>query len=198
MGHGGDDRKWILFVGRLEEPKGIWDLLEAFERVHRERDDAHLVLVGTGVDRQACERRIRERGLPVTVAGVRNDVELWYGACDVFTLPSWREGTPNVVLEAMASGRRVVTSDVGGIPVIVHDARLGTMVPPSSPRRLADALLAALAEPYDPQEVAQTARFGTWADSARLLAEVLEQCVDRAERRSSSASKGSSMKRRLR
>ncbi|MEQ9319803.1 MAG: glycosyltransferase [Polyangiaceae bacterium] len=177
LGHGDDDRRWILFVGRLEEAKGLWELLEAFERVHRVRDDTHLVLVGDGVDREACERRARDRGLPVTTTGARGDVELWFGACDVFTLPSWREGTPNVVLEAMASGRRVVTSDVGGIPVVVHDPRLGTMVPPRSPRLLADALLEALAEPYDPHEVAECAAIGTWADSARVLSSVLEQSV---------------------
>lgn len=184
LGYPGDERRWILFVGRLEEPKGLWDLMDAFERVHREREDTHLVLVGDGVHRDACGRRARERGLPVTMPGPRGDVELWYGACDVFTLPSWREGTPNVVLEAMASGRRVVTSDVGGIPDVVHDERLGTMVPASSPRRLAAALLDALFEPYAAEEVAALAAVGTWADAARLLSDVLERSVRSGSSRS--------------
>jgi glycosyltransferase involved in cell wall biosynthesis len=176
LGHGDDRRRWILCVGRLEPAKGLWELLDAFEEVHRVRGgDTQLVLVGDGVDADKCREHIQRRDLPVLMAGVRPDVATWCGACDLLTLPSWREGTPNVVLEALASGRPVVATDVGGIPDVVNHARLGRLVPPRRPRQLAEALLATLDDTFDPEEVVAQAKLCTWADSAKILHQVLER-----------------------
>src|SRR6185312_6779150 len=67
-------------------------------------------------------------------------VTVWMAAADVIVLPSHVEGTPNVVLEALASGRRVVASRVGGIPDLLTSELLGTMVPPRDPDALAQAI----------------------------------------------------------
>jgi glycosyltransferase involved in cell wall biosynthesis len=105
------------------------------------------------------------------------DVATWLGACDVFTLPSWSEGTPNVVLEALAAGRRVVATDVGGIPDLIPSDEVGTLVPARSPQALAAALTDALARDYDPARVVELGSPGSWDDSARALYQSLERAV---------------------
>jgi glycosyltransferase involved in cell wall biosynthesis len=94
-------------------------------------------------------------------------------ACDVFTLPSWAEGTPNVVLEALASGRPAVASRVGGIPDVLADPRSGILVPPRDPAALARGLLEALDREWAVDEV-RACGPGSWNESAEGLLRVLE------------------------
>jgi teichuronic acid biosynthesis glycosyltransferase TuaC len=175
LGHAGDERRWLLYVGRLEASKGVVDLLEAFSILARRRRDVRLALVGDGAARAACERVAAQLGDRVVLAGTRplEDVPLWMAACDAFVLPSWAEGTPNVVLEALACGRRVVATSVGGTPDLVHDQALGELVPPRRPEVLAAALERAADVRYDPAAVARARSRGSWDDSARLLARSL-------------------------
>jgi glycosyltransferase involved in cell wall biosynthesis len=93
-------------------------------------------------------------------------------AADLVTLPSWHEGTPNVLLEALACGRRIVATRVGGIPDVVHADALGELVAVRDVPALADALGRALRTPYDPATISAAAP-GDWADSARQLHDVL-------------------------
>jgi glycosyltransferase involved in cell wall biosynthesis len=102
-------------------------------------------------------------------------------AADVLVLASWAEGTPNVVLEALASGRRVVASAVGGVPDLLADPALGELVPARDPAALATALVRAARAPYDPIAIAARGARGGWADSARALLGVLTDAI--AERR---------------
>jgi teichuronic acid biosynthesis glycosyltransferase TuaC len=96
------------------------------------------------------------------------------GACDVMTLPSWAEGTPNVVLEALASGRPVVGTRVGGIPDVLRDERSGILVPPRDPGALAAALHDALVRRWDVAAV-HACSPGSWPESAARVAAVLER-----------------------
>jgi teichuronic acid biosynthesis glycosyltransferase TuaC len=119
LGHPADRRRWLLYVGRLEEAKGVLDLLEAFPLLAQRRSDVRLVIVGDGSARGACARATAQPlGDRVLVAGPRplEEVPHWMAACDTLVLPSWAEGTPNVVIEALACGRRVVATRVGGTP----------------------------------------------------------------------------------
>lgn len=166
------DERMVLFVGRLEERKGIFDLLDAFERI-RSRIDARLVLVGDGV----AVSRVRTaagRGR-IRVVGTRphEEVARWMAACDLLVLPSWMEGTPNVVLEALSCGRPVVATRVGGIPDVLSDDRAGILVPPRDPAALADAIVAALHRVWDENAV-RACGPRTWAESAAALREVLD------------------------
>jgi teichuronic acid biosynthesis glycosyltransferase TuaC len=173
------DGRIILYVGNLLEPKGVLDLAIAFEKLCARGTDARLVMIGDGAARPACEEVARRIGARMQLVGSRpiEEVGQWMAACDVLTLPSWNEGTPNVLLEAFACGRRVVATDVGGIPDLLEDEFLGEMVPVRAPDALADALGRAVARDYDPVEVAARGARGDWPASAARLFEVLQAAI---------------------
>ncbi len=184
-----EDARLVLFVGRLEPQKGIHELLNAFDQVRARVPRASLALVGEGVSMSKVRARVESWGDGAgRLLGARPHAEVakWMGACDVMTLPSWAEGTPNVVLEALASGRPVVASRVGGIPDLLPDQRAGAVVPPRDEQALAGALASALERPWDGAEVQA---FGPWSweESAgalcRVLARVHEQARGRAQSR---------------
>lgn len=182
LGHA-TEGKWILYVGRLERAKGVLDLLAAFAKIGDAHPDLRLVMVGGGSEEQQCRAFASTRPGRVIVSGARPlaEVATWMAACDVLTLPSWNEGTPNVLLEAMASGRRVVATSVGGIPDVITGPEVGAMVPPKQPGALAAALLEAVATPYDPEALSAAAP-GDWDDSAsRVLATLYEAMGARSE-----------------
>jgi glycosyltransferase involved in cell wall biosynthesis len=132
----------VGFVGRLAEEKGLAYLLEA---VRRWAPDAHrwrLVLVGEGPQRDALEQAVRSFGLAgkVIFAGFQSNTAEWYPAMDAFVLPSLTEGTPMVLLEAMANGIPVIATSVGGVPAIISSGENGILVPPADPSRLLEAM----------------------------------------------------------
>ncbi len=169
-----EDKKIVLTVGRLEPQKGTLDLLEAWGRVREARRDVVLALVGDGVSRPQVDAKKAEWGDGIVVPGALPFAEIarWVAACDLFTLPSWSEGTPNAVLEALASGRPAVGSDVGGIPDVLRDPRSGLVVAARDPAALARGLLEALARDW-PAESVRACGPGSWADSAAHLLKVL-------------------------
>jgi glycosyltransferase involved in cell wall biosynthesis len=174
-----------VFVGRLEPSKGIADLLQALPTVLAARPEAKLVLVGEGSARALCERAAASSGGRILVMGGRPlaEVASWMAAADLITLPSHAEGSPNVVLEALASGRRVVATQVGGVPDLIDAPALGELTPPRDPLRLAAALLRGLSAsgPGSPDgaaiAAAAAAKIVSWEDSARVLHEVLQAAL---------------------
>lgn len=173
------DERIILFVGRLEPRKGVDELFNAVERLVPSHPTLHLVLIGDGVRADAYRARARAHKLPVTFLGTQPSAQVaeWLAAADLLALPSWAEGTPNVVLESLASGRPVVATDVGGIPDVIHDARLGRLVAPRAPEALARALEATLATEHDALAIAKTADLGDWARSGESLYEVIAEAA---------------------
>lgn len=169
----------ITFVGRLEREKGAFDLLDAFGRL--ERRDVTLALVGGGSARAEIEARARSFGDRVRVLGPRPhaDIPELLAAADVVTLPSWNEGTPNAVLEALASGRRVVATAVGGIPDVLANPALGTLVPPREPAALATALGESLVQGYRAEEIVEASGVRSWVESARQMFDVLSRVTRR-------------------
>jgi glycosyltransferase involved in cell wall biosynthesis len=171
----------VLYVGHLKETKGVLDLAGAFERIASVHSDLHLAVVGDGEARNAFERLAARWPGRITLAGQRPlaEVPTWMAACDVLTLPSWAEGTPNVVLEALASGRRVVATATGGIPDLLADPLLGELVAVRDVSALADARGRAAYADYDPQAIATLGAGGGWDDSAdRLLRVLSEACAE--------------------
>jgi glycosyltransferase involved in cell wall biosynthesis len=139
-------------VARLEPEKGHPTLLEAWPRVLTSVPDAHLLIVGEGSQRDALEAQAASLGLlehgrtSVTFTGRRDDVPAVTAALDVAVLPSYREAQGLSILEAMALGRPVVASAVGGIPEMVEHGRTGLLVPPREPDFLAQAIVKVLSD----------------------------------------------------
>jgi glycosyltransferase involved in cell wall biosynthesis len=167
--------KAIVFVGRLVPIKGIGHLVDAAARLAQRRQDFAVHLVGDGHLRAACEADIRARGLGerVKLVGARSHAEIpvWMGACDAFCLPSLAEGCPNVVLEALFSGRPVVASRTGGIPEMVGPQN-GVLVEPGDAAALADGLDRALSRSWDAAAVRDSVMHLTWEAAAQGYHEV--------------------------
>ena len=173
------DGALLVYVGNLKESKGVLDLARAFEDVAARHATARLAIVGGGEARATLDAVAARLGGRMLVAGPRPlaEVPTWMAACDALVLPSWAEGTPNVVLEALACGRRVVATRVGGIPDLVTGPALGELVEARDVAGLAAALVRAADDAYDPGEVARLGARGGWDASAAALHRVLEEAV---------------------
>jgi glycosyltransferase involved in cell wall biosynthesis len=166
-------------VGRLCDVKGQRELIQALARMRHA--DAVLVLVGKdleagGAFEAALRREAQPLGPRVIFAGYRDDVPSVLAALDVFVLPSWIEGLPIVVLEAMAQAKPVVATDVGGTGEVVANGETGLLVPPRDVEALADALDALLDDPQRARSLGEAGRrrvreqFSAAAAAQRVLA----------------------------
>jgi glycosyltransferase involved in cell wall biosynthesis len=165
----------VLYVGNLKEEKGVLDLAGAWAEVVAQVPDATLVVVGDGPAHAAMAAKVGPLGVRVRLVGRQalSTIPTWMAAADIVVLPSHAEGTPNAVLEALACGRRVVASAVGGVPDLITRDELGTLVPPRDPGALGRALTLALRTPYAPRTVATLGARGGWDASAAALYDVL-------------------------
>lgn len=170
------DGRIALYVGRIERDKGALDLVEAFAKIAPEERDLTLFMLGHGRALDEAKALAAPLGERVRFLGGRplKEVPVWMGASTLVTLPSWAEGSPNVVREALACGRPVVATRVGGVPELVTSDALGEMVPAKDPAALARALKTVSKKAYDASAI-RAASGGSWDDSARALLEVLEQ-----------------------
>jgi colanic acid/amylovoran biosynthesis glycosyltransferase len=141
----------ILFVGRLVPEKGPHQLLEAVQGMPRGAVEVRIV--GGGRLAGPLEEQLRRAGLAdvVTLTGPLGQDELpaQYGWADVFCLPSFSEGLPVVLMEAMSSGLAVVSTRIAGIPELIEDGVNGVVVPPGRPDLLRHALLDLASHPEE-------------------------------------------------
>jgi glycosyltransferase involved in cell wall biosynthesis len=161
----GRSRKWggapetirLLFLGWLDREKGIFELLEACRRLAETRKFT-LDVVGEGnatvtarefVEKSRLERVVTFRGW---LDGT--DLENMFRESDVLILPSWSEGLPNVLIEAMAAKLTVVATSVGTIPDFICDGESGLLIPPRNIRALQEAIELVLSEPKLCQQMA--------------------------------------------
>jgi glycosyltransferase involved in cell wall biosynthesis len=164
-----------VYIGNLKEVKGVQDLPAIWERTLKERPDATLIVVGSGPLQAQVAAGLApfgERAQMIQAQPLAR-VPLFMAAADVLVLPSHNEGTPNVVLEALACGRRVVGTTVGGVPDVLARPELGALAPPRDPEAFGAALAKALRTPSDPTVVAALGARGGWDASAAALHAVL-------------------------
>ncbi len=138
------DGQELLFVGRLAAVKGVPVLLEAVAALKPRFPALRLTLIGDGPDRPALEAQARALGLGETVQllGYRSQSEVAEALAetDIFTLPSFAEGVPVVLMEALASHVPVVTTQIAGVPELVQDGASGRLVPPGDTQALEQAI----------------------------------------------------------
>ncbi len=139
----------VLFVGRLDRQKGPFVLLEACGELFKRFQDTHLLFAGDGPLRSSLERAVKDAGLAgrVHFLGARDDVPELMRASTCLALPSRWEGLPNVILEAMAAGLPVISTDVDGSVELIEDGKTGLLVPAESPSALVTAIERILIEP---------------------------------------------------
>ena len=132
----------LIFVGRLAAVKGLRVLIEAFAQARQTRPDLHLTLVGDGDDRAMLERLAAPLGDAVHFAGYLSQeaVAAALAEADAFVLPSFAEGLPVVLMEALAAGRPVIATQVAGVSELVEDGVTGFIVPPGDSETLADRI----------------------------------------------------------
>lgn len=142
----------VLMIARLMRDKGVYDFVEAARRVKARLPDVRFQLLGrrehnnpTAVSAAECQRWADE-GLVEFLPETR-DVRPFLAASTLFALPSfYREGLPRTILEALSSGRPVITTDLPGCREAIADGRNGRLIPPRDPAALADAVVETLSD----------------------------------------------------
>jgi len=132
----------LIFVGRLAAVKGLRVLIEALAQARETRPDLQLTLVGDGADRAMLERLAAPLGDAVHFAGYLSQeaVAAALAEADAFVLPSFAEGLPVVLMEALSAARPVIATQVAGVGELVADGVTGFLVPPGDAETLADRI----------------------------------------------------------
>ena len=168
----------FVFVGRVVRDKGINELVQAFVRLNAQEPATRLILVGRFEDDLdpvlPQTRQTIEQNDAIEAVGSQADVRPWLAASDALVFPSYREGFPNVVLEAGAMGLPSIVTDINGSREIIVEGKNGVIVPP----RDADALYAAMLRFIEaPAEVAQMAANAREMIASRFEKSFVEQCL---------------------
>ena len=168
----------FVFVGRVVRDKGINELVQAFARLNAQEPATRLILVGRFEDDLdpvlPQTRQTIEQNDSIEAVGSQADVRPWLAASDALVFPSYREGFPNVVLEAGAMGLPSIVTDINGSREIIVEGKNGVIVPP----RDADALYAAMLRFIEaPAEVAQMAANAREMIASRFEKSFVEQCL---------------------
>jgi glycosyltransferase involved in cell wall biosynthesis len=162
-------RRVVLSAGRLHRSKGFPILVAALGLLASGFDDVHAYIVGPpdheADTRPEIEKAAARYGLQqrLHLIGAQDPaiMKYWYSAADVFCLPTAREGSANVLLEAMACGLPCITTPVGGNPDVVNDEEVGMLVPRDA-ESLSRALGLALSRHWDAARISQRASRRTW------------------------------------
>jgi glycosyltransferase involved in cell wall biosynthesis len=177
------DARLVAFVGNLVPLKGVDVLLRAWAALQASRSSEtlavqdRLVLIGNGAQRSRLEQLAASLGITSAVAFLgavpQQVVSDWIGAADLLCLPSHCEGSPNVVVESLASGVPVVASRVGGVPDLVTQGVNGYLVPPGDPVALAQALGAAFETAWNADAISASVAHLDWRRLAQRNIELL-------------------------
>lgn len=137
-----------LYAGNLVKTKGVYEMIEAFARIERRAPKVVLKICGSGQQEDGMRRMIKEKNLDhiIEIVGMVEPKQMhkWMQASDLFVLPSYMEGMPNAVMEAMACGLPVVSTSVGGLPEAVGDCQGAILVPPRNVEEFGKAVFKVL------------------------------------------------------
>lgn len=152
----------FVFVGRLVGDKGINELVEAFSRLNREHPETRLVLVGPEekkIDPIQPETAAEiDRNPAIDAVGQQSDVRPFFTSADALVFPSYREGFPNVVIEAGAMGLPSIVTDINGSREIIIDGENGMIIPSKNAEALYQAMKHFVENPEDVKRMAENAR----------------------------------------
>jgi glycosyltransferase involved in cell wall biosynthesis len=169
------ERKLALFVGNLDPVKGIGYALKALAKT----PELDLVLIGQGsllgsLKAEAAKLKISQR-VTFALAKPHETVAQYMQASDFLLLPSLSEGEPNVILEALSTGRPVVASRVGGIPALMQDQEQGFLVKPQNPDELAKAFKKVIAKNFSEDALVDSVKDRSWQKSAERILKTMRE-----------------------
>lgn len=175
------NKKILLSVGNLVDVKGHTHLIDAMRIVLKKRNDVILVIVGSGFLDERLQKKAKKLGLngKILFVGGRkhNEIPIWMNASDLFVLPSLSEGFPTVVPEAMACGKPVIGTRVGGVPEAIRGDDVGVLVSPEDVEALAQAVLEALDREWVSQTISNYAKQYSWSSLGKQILEVYQQVL---------------------
>ncbi|RJP77253.1 MAG: glycosyltransferase family 4 protein [Desulfobacteraceae bacterium] len=172
--------KLIVFVGNLSPEKGIDTLIKAVSNLVKEESRKHIrcAVIGDGVMKSELLSISQQLGLAdnmiFTGRLLPQEISIWLNACDVFCLPSNREGCPNVILEALASGCPVVASKVGGIPELLNKEN-GLLAQPKNDKQLSICLNTALEKEWNPDSLRRSVEYLSWESIGLTYKKMFEE-----------------------
>jgi len=179
------DAELVLFVGRLDSKKGIVELLEAFASLASRRPKLRLAYIGDGPGceqlRAKAKRFALEHQIILMGPYPSHKVAQWLAAANVLALPSYNEGYPNVVIEALSCGRPVIATNVGGILELVNEES-GILVSPRDSRALAHAIETALERHWDEHLISTQFHRG-WDEAAGEMLSICELALQQRRER---------------
>jgi glycosyltransferase involved in cell wall biosynthesis len=177
----------IVSTGSLTKNKGHIYLIHALSDILKKRDDIYLRIVGGGDEHESLVKEIERLKLSKNIDLVgwapREAISTWLNAADIFVLPSLHEGTPNSLLEAMASGLPVIASATGGIPEVIDNESNGFLVNPASSKEIKDKLNPLIASSELRNRIGTQGRiklmatYCSWEDHAKKLHDIYQQLL---------------------
>jgi len=148
-------KKMVTFVGRLDPQKRADLLIEVFKEVHRLFNSAYLVIIGDGPERKKLEEMADEN---ILIKGVVSNVAEYLRASDLLVLPSLAEGMSNVILEAMATGLPVITTNISSNPEVIDNGIDGVLLDPEDKSGFKKNILKILTDESFASKIGQNAR----------------------------------------
>jgi len=174
------DQPIACFVGNMVEEKGPDVLVDAIAGRGDALRELRVIFIGDGELTEKLKRRVAQFGLSARVRFMGRQapdkIPMWISAADMLCLPSRREGCPNVVLEALAAGRPVIASRVGGVPELLNNQN-GIMVPAGDPSALAIGLAEGLHRSWNSAELRGSVPALSWDASGRAFYESLVSAI---------------------
>ncbi len=167
--------KIILFIGNLLKSKGVQELKNGFLQLAKPGDT--LFFIGDG----PMKKRLADKktGCAVILKGriPHQEISLWLNAADLLCLPSYQEGVPNVILEALACGTPVVATKVGGIPEILPERECGILVPAGDTLVLMEAIKEALKKEWDRKKIRLQGLKFSWEKNVKELEALIKSTL---------------------
>lgn len=170
------EKRIVFSLGKLIERKGYHDLIEAIRSVVKKENNILVIIGGDGPDRHKLENRIKEYNLGkhINLIGFvpEEDVPKWINASEFFILPSYSEGNPTVLFEALGCGRPFVGTTVGGVPEIIKNDDVGILFEPGDIKAMADSMVNSLNKEWDTELILGFSRHYTWENISKQVLEI--------------------------
>ncbi len=160
----------LLFIGNLIKTKGVFELLVAAKKLADEKGDFELSIIGKGPEASDLASYIAENDLSASVkligAVPHEQLDQWFSKSHALILPSYREGVPNVIMEALATGTPVVATKVGGIPEVIKNKVNGILLNDYQPDSIYKGIRKLMDETWSGEDILKSVESYTWGNTS--------------------------------